>query len=37
VIAIKWFDIDVWYVRLRDDARYATLSRRVRAAMQIAP
>jgi len=37
VIAVKWFNSDVWYVRLRDDARYATLSRRVRAAMQINP
>ena len=37
VIAVKWFDSDVWYVRLRDDARYATLSRRVQAAMQINP
>jgi DNA-binding winged helix-turn-helix (wHTH) protein/tetratricopeptide (TPR) repeat protein len=35
VIAIKWFDSDVWFVRLRDDPRYATLSRRVRAAMQL--
>jgi serine/threonine-protein kinase len=37
VIAIKRFDSDVWYGRLRDDPRYANLSRRVRAAMKITP